>query len=253
MSLWTPDTSIQAARQPAPSSGAPGAAASSPSEHKPRSPPPDLPSLLLDSRIVYLGMPLVPAVTELMIAEFMYLQYKDIQCVRAGKPIFLYINSTGTTRADGETVGFETEGTAIYDTMCFVKNEVHTVGVGIAMGQSCMLLSAGTKGKRFMLEHATAMLHQPRVPPTGQRQAVEIAIKWKEVLIQKENMLNILSYTTGHSVEKLDKDLQRPLYMQPKDAIAYGVCDGIVTPERKIVDDVKKPEEWDREAGLVQR
>lgn len=84
MSLWTPDTSIQAARQPAPSSGAPGAAASSPSEHKPRSPPPDLPSLLLDSRIVYLGMPLVPAVTELMIAEFMYLQYKDIQCVRAG-------------------------------------------------------------------------------------------------------------------------------------------------------------------------
>ena len=58
---------------------------------------------------------------------------------------------------------------------------MHTVGVGVAIGQSCMLLSAGEKGKRFMLEHATAMLHQPRVPPTGQRQAIEIQIKWREV------------------------------------------------------------------------
>jgi ATP-dependent Clp endopeptidase proteolytic subunit ClpP len=238
-----PDTSqtmpeVQAA------SGAPGAAAGTGfDDHKPRTPPPDLPSLLLDSRIVYLGMPvriipplgclrlkhppmplclphqptypfatpthpsitspllqLVPAVTELIIAEMLYLQYKD-----RNKPIYLYINSTGTTRADGETVGFETEGTAIYDTMCFVKNEVHTVGVGVAIGQACMLLSAGQKGKRFMLEHATAMLHQPRVPPTGQRQAIEIQIKWREVLAQKQNMLTILSRTTGHSADKLDK------------------------------------------------
>ncbi len=83
--------------------------------------------------------------------------------------------------------------------------QVHTVGVGVAIGQSCMLLSAGEKGKRFMLEHATAMLHQPRVPPTGQRQAIEIQIKWREVLAQKQNMLNILARTTGHSAEKLDK------------------------------------------------
>jgi ATP-dependent Clp protease protease subunit len=83
--------------------------------------------------------------------------------------------------------------------------QVHTVGVGVAIGQSCMLLSAGEKGKRFMLEHATAMLHQPRVPPTGQRQAIEIQIKWREVLAQKQNMLNILSRTTGHSAEKLDQ------------------------------------------------
>jgi ATP-dependent Clp protease protease subunit len=59
--------------------------------------------------------------------------------------------------------------------------QIHTVGVGVAIGQACMLLSAGTPGKRFMLEHATAMLHQPRVPPTGQRQAIEIQIKWREV------------------------------------------------------------------------
>lgn len=267
------------------SSGAPGAAAGTGyDDHKPRTPPPDLPSLLLDSRIVYLGMPvsfglfglfscycifdstlcgfvflkpchfillffslqLVPAVTELIIAELLYLQYKD-----RSKPIYLYINSTGTTRADGETVGFETEGTAIYDAMSFISNEVHTVGVGVAIGQACMLLSAGHKGKRFMLQHATAMLHQPRVPPTGQRQAIEVAIKWREVLAQKQNLLNILSATTGHSVEKLDRDMQRPLYMQPKDALEYGIIDGIVTPEKQIIDDVKSAEQWDREAGLV--
>jgi hypothetical protein len=66
----------------------------------------------------------------------------------------------------------------------FLWLQVHTVGVGVAIGQSCMLLSAGEKGKRFMLEHATAMLHQPRVPPTGQRQAIEIQIKWREVSVR---------------------------------------------------------------------
>lgn len=229
--------------------GAPGAAAAaSYDDHKPQTPPPDLPSLLLDSRIVYLGMPLVPAVTELIIAELLYLQYKD-----RTKPIYLYINSTGTTRADGETVGFETEGTAIYDAMSFVKNEIHTVGVGVAIGQACMLLSAGDKGKRFMLEHATAMLHQPRVPPTGQRQAIEIQIKWREVLAQKQNMLQIMSRTTGHDAGKLERDMQRPLYMQPKDALAYGIIDGIVSPEKQIIDNVMSADEWDKQAGLVAR
>lgn len=102
-------------------------------EHRPLTPPPDLPSLMLDSRIVYLGMPvnypvlyllisplqLVSAVTELIIAELFYLQYKD-----ATKPVYLYINSSGTTRADGEVVGFETEGMAIFDTMEYIKNDV---------------------------------------------------------------------------------------------------------------------------------
>jgi ATP-dependent Clp endopeptidase proteolytic subunit ClpP len=230
--------------------GAPGAAAttSGGDQHKPRSPPPDLPSLLLDSRIVYLGMPLVPAVTELIVGELLYLQYKD-----RSKPIYMYINSSGCTRMDGETVGFETEGTAIFDTMQYVGNEVHTVGVGVAIGQACMLLSAGTKGKRYMLPHATAMLHQPRVPPTGQRQAVEVEIKWREVLEQKKSLLNILSRTTGHSTTKLEKDMQRPLYMQPIDAKEYGVIDGIVGGDQQIIDSVKSAEQWDKEAGLVRK
>jgi ATP-dependent Clp endopeptidase proteolytic subunit ClpP len=143
---------------------------------------------------------LVPAVTELIVAELLYLQYTS-----QSKPIFLYINSTGCTRADGTTVGFETEATAIYDTMSYSNVEVQTVGVGVAIGQACMLLSAGAKGKRFMLPHATAMLQQPRVPSTGQRQAVEIYIKWQEVLRMKKTYLDILSRTTGHSLDKLDR------------------------------------------------
>ena len=70
---------------------------------------------------------------------------------------------------------------AAYQPVLPRRLQIHTVGVGVAIGQACMLLSAGTPGKRFMLEHATAMLHQPRVPPTGQRQAIEIQIKWREV------------------------------------------------------------------------
>ena len=75
----------------------------------------------------------------------------------------------------------------------------------MAMGQACMILSAGDKGKRFMTPHATAMLHQPRVPSTGERQAIELNIKWQETLAQKKAMLGILSQTTGHDVGKLDK------------------------------------------------
>eukprot|EP00884_Botryococcus_braunii_P011034 jgi/Botrbrau1/19932/Bobra.0059s0049.1 len=242
--LWMPSPEIVRPRMGA----APATASPGYDQHKPRTPAPDLPSLLLDSRICYLGMPLVPAVTELIIAELLYLQYKD-----RTKPVYFYINSTGTTRADGETVGFETEGTAIYDTMKYVQNEMHTVGVGVAIGQACMLLSAGNKGKRFMLPHATAMLQQPRVPPTGQRQAIEIQIKWREVLEQKKSFLEILSKTTGHSIEKLDQDMQRPLYMQPKDAQAYGIIDSIVEDTVDIIDEVKSPEQWDKEAGLVAR
>jgi ATP-dependent protease ClpP protease subunit len=83
--------------------------------------------------------------------------------------------------------------------------QIYTVGTGVAIGQACMILSAGDKGKRFMTPHATAMLHQPRVPSTGQRQAIELHLKWKEVLEQKKAMINILSQTTGHSKDKVDK------------------------------------------------
>ena len=82
---------------------------------------------------------------------------------------------------------------------------MYTVGTGVAIGQACVLLSAGQKGKRFMTPHATAMLHQPKVPSTGQRQTTELQIKWKEVLDQKRSMLKILAETTGQTAVKIDK------------------------------------------------
>ncbi|CAL6312592.1 unnamed protein product [Bathycoccus prasinos] len=215
-------------------------------EHRPKTPPPDLPSLLLDSRIVYIGMPLVPAVTELIVSELLYMQYTD-----PAKACYLYINSTGCTRADGEVVGFETEATAIYDTMKYIGNEVYTVGTGVAIGQACVLLSAGQKGKRFMTPHATAMLHQPKVPSTGQQQTTELQIKWKEVLDQKKSMLKILAETTGQTAEKIDKDIQRPLYLTAQAAIEYGLVDKIVDKSAKAIDEVLNTESWDKAAGLV--
>jgi len=122
-----------------------------------RTPPPDLPSLLLKERIVYLGMPLVPAVTELIIAELLFLQYED-----PDKPIKIYINSTGTSGYSGEPVGFETEAFAICDTIRYIKPPVHTICLGSAMGMAAMLLAAGTKGFRASLPHASIVCTNPR-------------------------------------------------------------------------------------------
>jgi len=185
-------------------------------------------------------------VTELIVSELLYMQYTD-----RSKPCYIYINSTGCQRADGEVVGLETEATCIYDTMKYIGNEIYTVGTGVAIGQACLILSAGNKGKRFMTQNATAMLHQPKVPSTGQRQAIEVHIKWKEVLEQKKNMVSILSSTTGHSMEKIDKDIQRPLYMDAKAAIAYGIIDKVIDKNSQGIDKILSNDQWDTAAGLV--
>jgi len=179
-----------------------------------RTPPPDLPSLLLNERIVYLGMPLVPQVTELIIAELLYLQYQD-----PDKPIRLYINSVGT-------YGFETEAFAICDTMNYIKPPIHTICMGMAMGMSAMLLSAGAKGSRASLPNATIVLHQPQGAAQGQ--ATDIQIRVKEVLANKATMLDVLSRHTGQSVEKITKDMDRMLYMTPETAMEYGIIDKIL-------------------------
>ena len=114
-----------------------------------RYPPPDLASILLHKRIVFLGEELVNDVVELIAAEFFYLAGVD-----AKSPIQMYIASTGTTRADGEVVALETNGTMIYDVMNYVKPDVWTANVGVAAGQAAMLLAAGKKGKRYSFPNA---------------------------------------------------------------------------------------------------
>ncbi|XP_068663242.1 ATP-dependent Clp protease proteolytic subunit-related protein 3, chloroplastic-like [Aristolochia californica] len=216
------------------------------SEHRPRKPPPDLPSLLLHGRIVYIGMPLVPAVTELVIAELMYLQWMDPK-----DTIYLYINSTGTTRDDGETVGMETEGFAIYDAMMQLKNEIQTVAVGASIGQACLLLAAGKKGKRFMMPHAKAMIQQPRVPSSGLMPASDVLIRANEVIKNRDILVKLLARHTGNSIETVAKAMRRPFYMDSTKAQEFGVIDKILwRGQENIMAEAASPEEWDRRAGI---
>ena len=202
-----------------------------------RTPPPDLPSLLLKERIVYLGLPLVSPdeykdqlgvdVTELIVAQLLYLQFEDRQ-----KPIFMYINSTGTSWYGGDAIGYETEAFAICDTISYIEPPVHTICIGQAMGTAAMILSAGTKGFRASLPNATLILHQARQGARGQ--ATDIQIRAKEVLANKKMMLEILSQNTGQDPNKLAKDTDRMFYMTPEEAVEYGLIDKVLSSTKEL-------------------
>ncbi|MEY2983582.1 MAG: ATP-dependent Clp protease proteolytic subunit [Cyanobacteriota bacterium] len=202
-----------------------------------RTPPPDLESLLLKERIVYLGMPLFSSdevkqqvgidVTQLIIAQLLYLQFDD-----PDKPIYFYINSTGTSWYTGDAIGFETEAFAICDTLNYIKPPVHTICIGQAMGTAAMILSAGTKGFRASLPHATIVLTQNRTGAQGQ--ATDIQIRAQEVLSNKKTMLEILSHNTGQTPEKLAKDMDRTFYLTPEKAKDYGLIDRVMESTKEL-------------------
>jgi ATP-dependent Clp protease protease subunit len=202
-----------------------------------RTPPPDLESLLLKERIVYLGMPLFSSdevkqqvgidVTQLIIAQLLYLQFDD-----PDKPIYFYINSTGTSWYTGDAIGFETEAFAICDTLNYIKPPVHTICIGQAMGTAAMILSAGTKGFRASLPHATIVLNQNRTGARGQ--ATDIQIRAQEVLSNKRTMLEILSHNTGQTPEKLAKDMDRTFYLTPAQAKDYGLIDRVMESTKEL-------------------
>ena len=188
-----------------------------------RTPPPDLESLLLKERIVYLGFPLVSSrnLTELIIAQLLFLQFDD-----PDKPIFLYINSTGTSWEEGYAIGLETEAFAICDTINYIKPPVHTICIGQAIGTAAMILASGTKGFRASLPHATIVLNQDKTGARGQ--ATDIQIRAKEVLDNKRTILEIFSQTTGQTIEKIAKDLNRTFYLTPQEAKEYGLIDKVL-------------------------
>ncbi|KAK3147267.1 hypothetical protein QOZ80_3BG0280280 [Eleusine coracana subsp. coracana] len=216
------------------------------SEHRPRRPPPDLPSLLLHGRIVYIGMPLVPAVTELVVAQLMYLEWMNSK-----EPVYIYINSTGTARDDGEPVGMESEGFAIYDAMMRMKTEIHTLCIGAAAGHACLVLAAGKKGKRYMFPHAKAMIQQPRIPSYGMMQASDVVIRAKEVVHNRNTLVKLLSRHTGNPPEKIDKVMRGPFYMDSLKAKEFGVIDKILwRGQEKYMADMLSADEWDKVAGV---
>ena len=183
-------------------------------------PPPDLPSLLLHNRILYCGMPLVPSVTELMVAQMLYLNYESQE-----KSAYLYINSVGTYGGQA----FETEAFAIADTMNYVGYDIETVCLGTAFGTAAMLLANGAKGKRACLPNSSLMLKEPMSSTRGQ--ASDIALRAREVLVTRQIILTMLSESTGQPIEKIKTDSLRSKYLNADQALAYGIVDKILKSE----------------------
>jgi ATP-dependent Clp protease, protease subunit len=173
-------------------------------------------------------MPLVPAVTELIIAELLYLNYESTT-----DPVTMYINSSGTTTADGQSVGFETEAFAIADVMKYVRPPVHTVALGQAFGAAAMLLSQGKRGKRFALPNATILLNQPRSMARGQ--ATDIAIKAREVAHNRRTTCELIAAACGKPVGTVMEDCSRVKYLQPDEAVEYGLIDMVIKNEALAV------------------
>ena len=178
-------------------------------------------------RILFLGQEVNDGIANSLVALMLYLDSDDNT-----KPIYFYINSTGTSWYTGDAVGFETEAFAICDTISYIKPPVHTICIGQAMGTAAVILSSGTKGQRAALPHASIVLHQPISGARGQ--ATDIQIRAEEVLKNKKSMLEILSRNTGKTIEELSKDSDRMSYLNPQEALDYGVIDRILTSQKDL-------------------
>ena len=173
----------------------------------------DIYSRLLKDRIVFIGTPIDDVVSNLIIAQLLFLQQED-----ADKDINLYINSPG---------GSVTAGLAIYDTIQFVKPAVATYCVGQAASMGAVLMAAGTKGKRFALPNARIMIHQPWGGVQGT--AADIDIQAKEILRMKDVLNEILAKHTGQPLERVLRDTDRDYFMSAEEAKTYGLVDEVIT------------------------
>jgi ATP-dependent Clp protease, protease subunit len=173
----------------------------------------DLYSRLLRDHIIFLGTPVDDAVSNLICAQLLFLEYENPE-----KDISLYINSPG-----GDITGLF----AIYDTMKFIKPDVSTYCIGQAASAAAVLLAAGTKGKRYAMPHARVLLHQPYGGTAGQ--ASDIEIQAKEILRMRDLLNNMLAIDTGQDVEKIQNDTDRDYILSAADAKTYGIIDDVLT------------------------
>jgi ATP-dependent Clp protease protease subunit len=172
----------------------------------------DIWSRLLKDRIVFIGSAIDDYVSNLIIAQMLFLQMEN-----KNQDISVYINSPG---------GSVTAGLAIYDTMQFVQCDVATYCIGQAASMGALLLAAGTKGKRYALPHARVMLHQPWGGTQGT--AADIQIQAEEILRLKKKMNELVAKHTGQPVERVERDADRDFFMPAPDAKAYGLVDDVV-------------------------
>src|SRR5256885_16201717 len=173
----------------------------------------DIYSRLLNERIVFLGTPVDDQIANLLVAQLLHLESED-----PDKDISIYINSPG---------GSVYAGLAIYDTMQFIKPDVATICVGIAMSMGALLLGGGTKGKRMALPNAKILIHQ--VSSGFQGQATDIEIQARETINMKRRMEEIIAHHTEQPLEKGSKDMQRDYSMTAQEANEYGIIDTVIT------------------------
>jgi len=172
----------------------------------------DIYSRLLNERIIFLGTPIDDQVANLTIAQLIHLESED-----PDKDISIYVNSPG---------GQVYSGLAIYDTMQFIKPDIQTICVGIAMSMSAVILSGGTEGKRLALPNAKILIHQ--VSGGFQGQATDIEIQARETIALKRRLEEILSLHTGRPTEQVAKDMERDYFMTSQEAQEYGIIDTVI-------------------------
>ena len=172
----------------------------------------DIYSRLLKDSIIFIGTPIDDTIANLIVAQLLFLEAEDPE-----RDINLYINSPG---------GSITAGMAIYDTMQFIKNDVTTICVGQCASMGALLLTAGTKGKRFALPHSRILIHQPSGGATGQ--ATDVRIMAEEILRMREMTSRILANHSGQSFDQVEKDVERDRILSPIQAKEYGLIDEVI-------------------------
>lgn len=178
----------------------------------------DIYSLLLKERIIFMGMPIDDQVANVIVAQLLFLSHEDPE-----KEIQMYVNSPG---------GQIYAGLAIYDTMQMIPNPISTVAVGVTASFGTVLLTAGTKGRRYALPNATIHMHQPLGGAQGQ--ATDIAIQAKQILRLKSLLNGIMSKHTGQTLEVIEHDTDRDYYLDAQQAVEYGLVDQVLdVPEKK--------------------
>ncbi|EHN09989.1 ATP-dependent Clp protease proteolytic subunit [Patulibacter medicamentivorans] len=172
----------------------------------------DIYSRLLNERIIFLGTPVDDQIANLIVAQLLHLASDD-----EDKDISLYINSPG---------GSVYAGLAIYDTMQFIKPQVRTICVGIAMSMGAVILAGGAKGKRMSLPNSKILIHQ--VSSGFQGQATDVEIHAKEIIDLRGKLDEIIAHHSGQPLEKVKGDTERDYFMDPEEAVAYGIIDRVI-------------------------
>ena len=179
----------------------------------------DIFSRLLKDNIVFIGMPIDDRVANIVIAQLLFLEAQGPE-----RDIYVYINSPG---------GYVASGLAIYDTIQYIRPDVHTICMGQAASMAAVLLAAGKKGKRSALPHARVMIHQPAGGSEGQ--ASDIEIYAKEIVHMRERLVEILARHTGQDSDRIRADSDRNFFMSAEEAKEYGIIDEVIVRKHEEI------------------